>query len=159
VCRKYTFGGEGLIVLLLDVDTRVASIDVGDQWPSGSETVCILIENDVTLIFDELAQLVDTVNLTPSRVASLKVDTGTSEKSPQSIGGFPGMVMRDLAMDMVGNVSLRNAVCASGSNPGHNGSEVAEKVTIISCQGTTGESELSRTVMREEGVGVLQESN
>jgi len=121
--------------------------------------VCVLVENDVTLILDELALLIDTVNLGPSRVTSLQLDTGTSETSPQSIGGFPGMVMRDLAVDMVGNVSLRDTVCAGGGDPGHDRSKVAKEVTVVSRQGTTGESELSWAVMREEGVGVLQESD
>ena len=106
-----------------------------------------------------LALLVDTVNLGPPRVTSLQLDTGTSETGPQSIGGFPGMVMRDLAVDMVGDVSLRDAVGTGGSDPGHERSKVAKEVTIISGQGTAGESDLSWTIMRETGVGVLQESD
>lgn len=106
-----------------------------------------------------LALLVDTVNLGPSSVASLQLDTGPSETSPQSISGFPGMVMRDLAVDVVGNMSLRDTVGAGSSNPGHDGSKVTKEITIIGRQGTTGESELAGTIMREEGVGVLQESD
>jgi len=143
----------------MDIDTRVAGIGVDDQWPSGSETACVLVENNVALIFDELALLVNTVNLSPPSVASLKLDTGTSETGPQGIAGFPGIVMGDLAMDVVSDVSLGNTMCAGGSNPGHNGSEVAKEVTIISRQGTTGKSKLARTIMREERVGVLQEGD
>jgi len=62
-------------------------------------------------------------------------------------------------MDMMGDVSLRNTMRAGGSNPGHDRSEVTKEVTIISCQGTTGESELARTIVREEGVSVLQEGD
>ena len=69
------------------------------------------------------------------------------------------MVVRDLAVDMVGDVSLGDTVRAGGSNPGHYGSEVTKEVTVISRQGTTGECKLAHTIMREEGVGVLQESD
>lgn len=60
-------------------------------------------------------------------------------------------------MHVVGDVRLRDPMGAGGSDPGHDRSEVAKKVTIIGRQGTTGEIELGRTIMREEGVGVLQE--
>jgi hypothetical protein len=106
-----------------------------------------------------LALLVDAVNFTPSSVATLEVETGTSETSPQSITGFPCVVMRDLAVDMVSDVSLRDTVCAGGSDPGHDGSEITEEVTVISRQSATGESELAGAIMRDEGVRVLQESD
>jgi len=38
----------------MDIYTRVGGIGVDDQWPGGRETVCVLVENDVTLILDEL---------------------------------------------------------------------------------------------------------
>ena len=65
------------------------------------------------------------------------------------------MVMRDLTVNMVGDMSLRDAVGTGGSNPGHERSEVTKEVTIICCQGTTRERKLALTVMREEGIGVL----
>jgi len=58
-------------------------------------------------------------------------------------------------MDVVGNVSLRDPVGAGGSDPGHDRSEVTKEVAIVSRQGTTRESELVSTIVREEGVGVL----
>jgi len=67
------------------------------------------------------------------------------------------MVMRDLAVDMVSDVGLRDAVGTGGTNPGHNGSEVTKEIAIVGRQGTTGEGELARTIMWEEGVSVLQE--
>lgn len=105
----------------------------------------------------DLALLVDTVDLCPSGIASLQLDASASESGPQRIGGFPSVVMRDLAVDVVGNVGLRDTVGAGGCDPGHDRSEVTEEVTIIGCQGTTGESELGRAVVGEEGIGVLQE--
>lgn len=106
-----------------------------------------------------LALLVDTVNLGPSGVTTLQLDAGTSETSPQNIGGFPGMVVRDLAVDVVGDVSFRDAVRTGGGDPGHDRSKVTKEVTVIGRQGTTGESELSLAIVREEGVRVLQESD
>lgn len=67
--------------------------------------------------------------------------------------------MGNLAVDMVGDVGFRDTVCTGGSDPGHDGSKVAEEIAIISGQGTTGESELAGTIMRNEGVSVLQESD
>jgi len=69
------------------------------------------------------------------------------------------MVVRDLAVDVVGNVSFRDAMRAGGSDPGHDRSKVTKEVTVISRQGTTGESELPWAIVREEGVGMLQESD
>jgi len=106
-----------------------------------------------------LALLVNTVNLGPSSVASLQLYTGKSEMSSQSIASFPCMIMRDLAVDVVGYVSLGDTVRAGGTNPGHDRSQVTKEVTIISRQGATGESELARTIMRKKGVSVLQESD
>jgi hypothetical protein len=67
------------------------------------------------------------------------------------------MVMRDLAVNVVGNVGLGDTVRAGGSDPGHDGSKVAKEITVVSSQGTTGEGKLSRTIVREEGIRVLQE--
>ena len=67
--------------------------------------------------------------------------------------------MGDLAVDMVGDVSLRDTVRAGGGDPGHDGSEITKEVTIVSCQGAAGESELAGAIMRDKGVRVLQESN
>jgi len=55
----------------VDVNTRVAGVGVDDQRPGSGETVCVLVENDVTLILDELALFVDTVNLTPSGIVPM----------------------------------------------------------------------------------------
>lgn len=166
-----------LVILLMDIYTRVAGIGINDEWPGGSKTVGVLVENDVTLILDKLfrrcqrgnesnrrkakylALLVDTVNLSPSRVTSLQLDAGMRETGPQGIAGFPGMIMRDLTVDMMGDMGLRDTVRAGGSDPGHDRSKITKEVTIISRQGTTRESELGGAVMRKEGVGVLQEGD
>ena len=175
--QVHFWGRKELVILLPDVNTRVTGAGVDDKRSGGGEALCVLVEDDVALILDELflhsqqrgrsirkekkylALLVDTVNLTPSGIASMQLDAGACETSPQGVGGFPGMIMRDLAVNVVGNVSLRDAMGAGGSDPGHDGSEVTKEVTIVRRQGTTGESELASTIVREEGVGVLQESD
>lgn len=104
-----------------------------------------------------LALLVNTIDFCPSRIASLQLDAGTSKTSPQGIGGIPGMVMRDLAVDVVGNMGLRDTMCAGSGDPAHDGSEIPKEAAIVGRQGTTGKSELARTIMGKERVGVLQE--
>jgi len=69
------------------------------------------------------------------------------------------MVVRDFAVDVMGDVSFRDAVRTGGGDPGHDRSKVTKEVAVISRQGTTGESELSWAIVREKGVGVLQESD
>ena len=48
------FEKKGLVVLLADVNTRVAGVGIDDERPGSGKTVCVLVENDVTLILDEL---------------------------------------------------------------------------------------------------------
>ena len=67
--------------------------------------------------------------------------------------------MRDLAVDVVGDVSLRDTMGAGCGDPGHDRSKATKEVTVIGRQGTPRESELGSTIVREEGVGMLQESD
>jgi hypothetical protein len=69
------------------------------------------------------------------------------------------IVVGNLAGDMMENVSFRDTVCSVSTDPGHDFSAVTEKVPVQSGQGTSGEGELWSTVMGEERVGVLQESD
>ena len=65
--------------------------------------------------------------------------------------------MRDLAVDVVSNVGLRDTMCAGPSDPGHNGSKAAKEITIVGSQGTSGEGKFGGAIVREEGIRVLQE--
>lgn len=67
------------------------------------------------------------------------------------------MVMRDLAVDMVGDVGLRDTMRAGSSDPGHDGAEVTKEVTVVGGQSTAGEGELAGTIMGKKGIGMLQE--
>ena len=67
--------------------------------------------------------------------------------------------MRDLAGDVVQDVSLRNSVGSMRANPGHNGTQITKEVTVQGCKGATGKGELGGTIMGEKRVGVLQEGD
>lgn len=60
---------------------------------------------------------------------------------------------------MVQDVSLRNAVGSMCAEPGHNGTQITEEVTVQGGKGATGKGELGGTIMREQRVGVLQEGD
>jgi len=67
--------------------------------------------------------------------------------------------VRDLARDMVQDVSLRNTVSSMCSDPAHDAAQITEKATVQGSKGATGEGELRATVMREERVSVLQKGD
>lgn len=67
------------------------------------------------------------------------------------------MVVRDLAVDVVEYMRLRDAVGGAGTDPAHEAAEVAEQVTIERGKRTAGEGELGGTVVRNNGVSVLKE--
>lgn len=69
------------------------------------------------------------------------------------------MVMRDFAVDMVENVSLRNAVSSMSTEPSEDVTTTSEEVTVQGCKGTPREGELSSAVVGKDRVGVLKESN
>lgn len=67
------------------------------------------------------------------------------------------MIVRNLAVDVVGNVRLRDTVSSPSADPAHDAAEVAKKVSVEGGESTTGESKLVSTVVGEERVGVLEE--
>lgn len=69
------------------------------------------------------------------------------------------MVVRDLAVDVMSDVSLRNSVSSECADPSHDRAEITEKLTIHSGQSTTREGELGSTVVREQRIGVLKEGD
>ena len=72
-------------------------------------------------------------------------------------GKYLRIVMRDLARNMVQNVSLGDTMSCMSPNPTHDTAKVTQKATVKRGQSTTGEVELRRTVVRENGIGMLQE--
>jgi len=62
-------------------------------------------------------------------------------------------------MNVMGNVGLRDTVSGETSNPSHEGTKFTEEITVHGSEGTTRESEFSRTVVRKEGIGMLKESD
>jgi hypothetical protein len=67
--------------------------------------------------------------------------------------------MRNLAGKVMQDVGLRYTVSGVRANPSHNATTVTEEVAVQSGKGSAGKSELRGTVMRKEGVGVLQEGD
>ena len=56
-------------------------------------------------------------------------------------------------------MGLRDTVCSMSTDPPHDGAKVAQKVTVEGGKGTASESEFGSTVVGEERVGVLEESD
>ena len=148
-----------LLLARVDFDTRVAGAVVGEDGASGSEAVRVLVEHDVALVLDEPALLEHAVHLRPATGPALELDAGLSEAAAQGSGGLPCVVVGDLAVDVVEDVSLRDAVGGGGTDPAHEAAKVTEEVAVKSGQSTTGEGELGGTVVGQQGVGVLQESD
>lgn len=67
--------------------------------------------------------------------------------------------MRDLARNVVQDVSLRNTVGGMRAEPAHNGTQIAEEMTVQGGKSATGKGELGGTIMRKKRVGVLQEGD
>ena len=49
------------------------------------------------------------------------------------------MVMRDLAVDVMEDMSLGNPVSSRSTNPAHDRTKIAKEVAVESSKGTTGE--------------------
>ena len=67
--------------------------------------------------------------------------------------------MRDLAADVVKNVRLRDSVGSVGPKPAHNRTKISEEVAIQRAQRAAGEVVCFRAVVREQGIGMLQEGD
>ena len=89
----------------------------------------------------------------------MKVDSRLSESGSQSIAGLPGIVMRNLAADMVEDVGFGDTVGNSGTDPSSDRAKITEEATVESRESTPGESEFRSTVVGEERVGMLEEGN
>ena len=147
------------ILVAVDLDTRIARVVVREDGTRRREALGVLIEQDLALVLDEPALLEDAVHLRPATGPALELDAGLSEAAAQGSSGLPCVVVRDLAVDVVEDVSLRDAVGGGGTDPAHDAAEVTEEVAVKSGQGSTGEGELGGTVVGQQGVGVLQESD
>lgn len=67
--------------------------------------------------------------------------------------------MRDLTTDMMQHMRLRNPVRSSRSDPPSNFTQPSKQLSIHRRERTTGERECTLTVVREEGVCVLEEGD
>ena len=67
--------------------------------------------------------------------------------------------MRDLARDVVYDMGLGDTMSGVSPNPSHELATVTQKATVEGSQSTTGERKLWGTVVRENGISMLQESD
>ena len=67
------------------------------------------------------------------------------------------VIVGDLADNVVEDVSLRDTVGTSTTDPAHNGAKITEQLAVKSGESTTSECELGGAVVRKKRVGVLQE--
>ncbi len=67
--------------------------------------------------------------------------------------------MGDLAINVVQHVRLRDTVSCTGSNPTHKAAEVSKQSAVQGGKRATGEGECASTVVREEGVSMLEEGD
>ena len=146
-------------ILVEDLNTRVARRVVRVHGARRRETERVLVEEDVALVLDKLALLEHTVDLGPASGAAAEVDAVLGKALAERIGRLPGMIVGDLARDVVENVRLRDAVRRKGTEPAHHAAEVTEEVAVEGSERSTGESELRSTVVGQDRVGVLEESN
>lgn len=122
----------------------------------------VLVETDFTLIFDELALADNPQSLAPSTGVALDEDSVPSQALVDSITGLPGVVVGDLAADVVGDVSLGDTVSGGGADPSGNladDARSAHEFTIEGRESTTGEGEGGGLVVRKSRVGVLEEGD
>ena len=69
------------------------------------------------------------------------------------------VVVRDLAADVVEDVRLGDAVRRDGADPAHEAAKVAEEAAVEGRERAALEGELALAVVRQEGVGVLEEGD
>lgn len=168
-------GARSLLLVCVDLDTGVTGAMVGEGGARHGEAIRVLVEQDIALVLDEPAGLEDAVHLSPSARTTLELDAGLGETRTKRISGLPSkikksvkrdrlqgndnlrMVVRNLAGDVVENVSLGDTVSGSGTNPTHDAAEIAKEVTVEGSQSATREGELGCAVVGENGVGVLEE--
>jgi len=65
----------------------------------------------------------------------------------------------NFAANVVGDVGFRNAIGSVSTNTTHEFAAVAEEITVKSCKSTTRKSECRSTIMWENRICVLEESD
>ena len=81
------------------------------------------------------------------------------EALAEGIRRLPGVVVWDLARNVVCNMGFRDTVSGHRTEPGHDTAKVAEEAPVKRSKGTARERELGSTVVGQNGVGVLEEGD
>lgn len=130
-----------------------ARVRLGFLGPDGSswDTVRITVEGDLVTLLDESA-LPDRL---PERHPHVLVGAVVvrSQVSLEGLGGFPGVVVWDLGVDVVCDVRLSDAVQQVRANQG------THPLAVDGAESASREGPDVGGVVREEWVGVLKESD
>lgn len=111
------------------------------------DTVNSAVESDLVVLVDKLAR----VDALPERDKDVfgALDVVVSKTSLERLGSLPGVVVGDLARDVVKDVSLSNTVEKVRTNR-------TEPVAVNRAKSATREGPCLGLVVRKSGVGVLE---
>lgn len=156
-CEKRSVSGGLELLAGVDLDARVAGTVIGEHSARARETIRILVEDNIAVILDELALAEAAIHRRPAARSAVELDAGLSKTLAEGISSLPRVIVRDLAVDVVQDMGLGDAVRGRGTDPAHEAAEVAKEVAVQGREGTAGEGELGGAIVRESWVGVLQE--
>lgn len=75
----------------VDLDSRVARAVVRVDGARGGKAVRVLVEQNVTLVLNELALPEDTIHLSPATRAAVQADAGLGKTSTKGVSSLPPM--------------------------------------------------------------------
>jgi len=111
-------------LLVKDLNTRITR-SLREHRLHLGETVRVLEEHNVTFILNKLAFLEDAVDFCPASGATVELEAPSGEHLLEGCTGLPGIVVGDLARDVVEDVGLGDAVGGVCTEPAPQGAEVA----------------------------------
>ncbi|KAI3480672.1 hypothetical protein L1887_57149 [Cichorium endivia] len=128
-------------------DARVRSVGAVGRDDAVGHAIDGAVEGDLVVLVNELAG----VDALPERDKDVlgALDVVLAKTSLERLGGLPGVVVGDLARDVVEHVGLGDAVEEVGTNG-------AEPVAVNGAEGATREGPGLGLVVGEGGVGVLE---
>jgi len=139
-----------LVLVGADVDTRVGLRVVGGSYGVLSDTLGILVEQDITSVLDESTLPVVVPNR--DQKVLIRVMVVLSNKVLDGLGSLPSVVMRDLAGNVMSDVGLANSVKDVLSDR-------SKELSVKRAKSTLGKGPLFGRVVGQKRVGVLSKRN
>jgi hypothetical protein len=133
-----------------NIDTRVGDTSVLVDTNSLSETLSVSVEQDISLVLDPSALSV-VLEQTDEEVL-VRLHVVFTDVVLDGLRCLPCGVVRDLGADVVSDVGFTDTV-QDDSTDG------AEELSVDGAECASSERPLGGRVVREQGVGVLQEGN